>query len=157
MASQDENVDVLGLLIELVQQYEFLYDLGHRDYKNSKKKDKDRFTREKRVKPSGSEGGESNWVYYERVGFTIDVLDRESKLTHTSLQATTSKATNVGKAYTPCSTSPSSSGWSGIETILSPQSESEPVVEGQETGVLDQTVVPQTTPQTKKGNFPMLS
>jgi hypothetical protein len=76
--------DKTGLLIELIQQYEFLFNLGHKDYKNNFKKGeawtqiagvlnmtvedctriwrnlRDRFTKEKRKQPTGSQAPESN-------------------------------------------------------------------------------------------------
>ncbi|KAK4882436.1 hypothetical protein RN001_005755 [Aquatica leii] len=148
--------------------------ISHRDYKNSKKKEqawveiseitnlsvedcmrlwknlRDRFTREKRLKPSGSEGGDSNWVYYEKMAF-YNKCTRPRK-THTSMQASTSKQKNLRKELTPRPASSSSSGWSGIETILSPQSEGEVMEDSQETMNLDETVVSETTPRSKKGN-----
>ncbi|XP_030749421.1 uncharacterized protein LOC115877408 [Sitophilus oryzae] len=86
--------DVSGLLLDIITNYEHLYNLEHRDYKNVLKKHqswveiaqmlnisveecqkrwkalRDRYTKEKRIaSKSGSEAPASRWTYYERMSF----------------------------------------------------------------------------------------
>ncbi|KAB0805202.1 hypothetical protein PPYR_02172 [Photinus pyralis] len=149
-----DQTDVTGLLIELIQNYEFLYDLSHKEYKNAKKKEdawkeiseitrcsvedcmklwknvRDRFTREKRLKPSGSGGGDTNWVYSEKMSFY-------SKCTRPRKTHTATVAVVHDGSPSSSRTSSRSSGWSGIETILSPQSE------GDIEEIMEQTITPE--------------
>ncbi|XP_074041486.1 transcription factor Adf-1-like isoform X1 [Leptinotarsa decemlineata] len=82
-----------GLLIEAIQQFEFLYDLSNKSYKNTNKKHqawqhistipnssveecmklwkhlRDRFVKEKNKFPSGAGAPISNWPHFEAMLF----------------------------------------------------------------------------------------
>uniref|UniRef100_A0A1Y1ND71 MADF domain-containing protein n=1 Tax=Photinus pyralis TaxID=7054 RepID=A0A1Y1ND71_PHOPY len=162
----EEHVDVVGLLIEVIQQYEYLYDLSHIDYKNTKKKElawkeisditnlsvedcmkqwkalRDRFTREKRMKPSGSEGAESSWIHLEKMAFYNNCT--RPRKTHTSTISVVKDSPSSSR------TSSRSSVWSGIETILSPQSEEEAIEETADQTIVNETASTPIASKTKK-------
>ncbi|XP_031328169.1 transcription factor Adf-1-like isoform X1 [Photinus pyralis] len=179
----EEHVDVVGLLIEVIQQYEYLYDLSHKDYKNTKKKElawkeisditnvsgsctttervllfsifllvedcmkqwkalRDRFTREKRMKPSGSEGAESSWIHLEKMAFYNNCT--RPRKTHTSTISVVKDSPSSSR------TSSRSSVWSGIETILSPQSEEEAIEETADQTIVNETASTPIASKTKK-------
>ncbi|CAG9840813.1 unnamed protein product [Diabrotica balteata] len=88
------NADIdIGTSIEVIQTYEYVYNLMHKDYKNSKKKDaaweviaetvnasveecqklwkslRDRFVKEKNKIHSGMEAPESSWPHFNSMLF----------------------------------------------------------------------------------------
>ncbi|KAK5648772.1 hypothetical protein RI129_003664 [Pyrocoelia pectoralis] len=127
--------DSILLLIDIIQQYDFLYDLGHKDYKNINKKEqawaeiaavvsisveeckrlwknvRDRFTREERGQPSGAAAPESNWPY----------LKKKENIRPSSSSSTVSSV------------------WSSVNMIMSPECDS-PLQDVEETMTTDASV-----------------
>ncbi|KAL1516086.1 hypothetical protein ABEB36_000010 [Hypothenemus hampei] len=134
----------LAFLISIIQNYEYLYDLSQKDYKNKLLKNRawqeisemtnmsvdecqrqwrnlrDRFTKEKRQLPSGSGMSEVNWEYFENMQF-YNKYTRPRK-THTPIQ--NNIKTQEVRPSSACSSS-SLTSWSSMNIILSPPAHSD--------------------------------
>ncbi|XP_030756421.1 transcription factor Adf-1-like [Sitophilus oryzae] len=101
------EIDV-GLFIESIQSYEYLYNMTHKDYKNLKKKEfgmvrnwpyqqsekcpkmwkllRDRFVKEKNKCTSGSGAPDSSWVYFHHMLFYEKYTRPRKTFTSTKLK-----------------------------------------------------------------------
>ncbi|CAG9769703.1 unnamed protein product [Ceutorhynchus assimilis] len=169
MQCEDNPEDTAGLLLEVIQTYEFLYDLRNKEYKNNKKKEdawkeiafekqflhcflvdhcqklwkslRDHYTREKReAGRSGAAAAESKWVNFSKMTFYEKYT--KPRQTFTTISKPCSAASS--RAASSCSTI--SSGTSIWSTLLSPEpqqqeeSESLPVISEAEEGATNPTL-----------------
>lgn len=125
----------LGILIEAVQNYSFLYDLSNPEYKNSKKKAdawaeiaqilngsvddcirawkniRDKFVKEQKKEKTGS-GAKPIWRYYDAMLFYAKYTKKRTTYCSTGPTKKKVKATSSRP-------SSASSGWSGMDTNIS--------------------------------------
>ncbi|CAG9822151.1 unnamed protein product [Phaedon cochleariae] len=140
--SEQEGTLDPGLLIEAIQQFEYLYDLSNKSYKDSKKKYqawqhisrvlnssveecmklwkhlRDRFVKEKKKFPSGAGAPISNWVHFDAMLFYNKFTKKRKTFT----------ATKKNPISRPSS---SASVWSTVtmESVTSPESRTESPLE----------------------------
>ncbi|XP_057658767.1 uncharacterized protein LOC130895475 [Diorhabda carinulata] len=137
---EENSEDIAGLLLEFIQNYEFLYDMKNKDYKNSRKKEdawkeiasilnisvdhcqrlwkslRDKYTREKRnTGKSGSAAPKSNWVLFPKMSFYGKFSKPRQTFTSRSRQNL------VLKSRPSSSCSSASSGRSVWSMLLSPE------------------------------------
>ncbi|XP_072402097.1 uncharacterized protein [Diabrotica undecimpunctata] len=159
------NVDIdIGTFIEVIQTYEYVYNLAHKDYKNSKKKDaaweviaetvnasvdecqklwkslRDRFVKEKNKIHSGMEAPESSWPHFNNMLFYGN-FSRKRK-TFTATKAVEKKIRNSEEESGPSSVG----SYSPIEIIFEEE-------QGTSQDVGSASQYETLTPTTSKGSF----
>ncbi|CAH1106742.1 unnamed protein product [Psylliodes chrysocephalus] len=153
-----------GLLIEAIQGFPYIFDLGNKDYKNNKKKQlawqqisevvncsvedcikvwrnlRDRFLKEKKKSSSGAEAPEIVWPYFEKMMFYQKYSKPRKTYTTTKKEGMRPSSQLLGESRP----SSSLSVWSSYGQIMSP---TEVVEDGETPGLSNRANTPAEAPR----------